>query len=175
MKFNLLDKIESISDTRIVALKQVTLAEEYLADHFPTFPVLPGVFMLEAATQACAWVLYRKSSFAKPLAVLKEAKNVKYGHFVAPGNALRIEADLASETPGGSTFKVTGTVLLRSAGNVEEKTAFTARLELACFTLAEKNPALASLDHELRQHVQSRWALVAPPASGDNPPPVTTL
>ena len=33
-------------------MKYVSLAEEYLADHFPTFPVLPGVMMLEAITQA---------------------------------------------------------------------------------------------------------------------------
>ena len=52
MKFNLLDKIESISDARIVAVKHVSLAAEYLADHFPRFPVLPGVMMLEALTQA---------------------------------------------------------------------------------------------------------------------------
>ena len=57
MKFNLIDKIESISDDRIVASKQVSLAEEYLADHFPTFPVLPGVLMLEALTQAAGWLL----------------------------------------------------------------------------------------------------------------------
>ena len=49
MKFNLIDRIEQISDERIVAVKYVSLAEEYLADHFPTFPVLPGVMMLEAA------------------------------------------------------------------------------------------------------------------------------
>ena len=52
MKFNLIDSIIELSDTRIVAVKQVSLAEEYLADHFPTFPVLPGVMMLEALTQA---------------------------------------------------------------------------------------------------------------------------
>ena len=50
MKFNLIDKVESLSADKIVAVKYVSLAEEYLADHFPTFPVLPGVMMLEAAT-----------------------------------------------------------------------------------------------------------------------------
>jgi 3-hydroxyacyl-[acyl-carrier-protein] dehydratase len=59
VKFNLLDKIESLSDTRIVATKHVSLAEEYLQDHFPTFPVLPGVMMLEALTQAAGWLLHQ--------------------------------------------------------------------------------------------------------------------
>ena len=76
MKFNLIDKIEYLDDQRIVAVKHVSLAEEYLADHFPTFPVLPGVMMLEALTQAAAWVMHRRSNFAKSFAVLKEAKQM---------------------------------------------------------------------------------------------------
>jgi 3-hydroxymyristoyl/3-hydroxydecanoyl-(acyl carrier protein) dehydratase len=94
VKFNLIDSILELSDTRIVAVKQVSLAEEYLADHFPTFPVLPGVMMLEALTQAAAWLLHRKNDFSCSMAVLKEAKNVKYGQFVAPGDALRVEVEL---------------------------------------------------------------------------------
>ena len=53
MRFWLLDKIRSFKpDSELSAIKNVTLTEEYLGDHFPEFPVLPGVFMLEAATQA---------------------------------------------------------------------------------------------------------------------------
>ena len=48
MKFVLIDRIVELSrGERIVADKAVTLTEEYLADHFPDFPVLPGVLMLE--------------------------------------------------------------------------------------------------------------------------------
>ncbi len=105
MKFNLIDRIESITDERIVAVKYVSLAEEYLADHFPTFPVLPGVMMLEALTQAAGWLLYRRSNFAKSIAVLKEARNVKYGNFVAPGNSLRVEVDFFKPTDTGAVFR----------------------------------------------------------------------
>ena len=53
MRYWLLDKIRSFQpDVELAASKNVTLTEEYLADHFPEFPVLPGVFMLEAATQS---------------------------------------------------------------------------------------------------------------------------
>ena len=93
MKFNLVDKVEQISEQRIVTVKYVSLAEEYLADHFPTFPVLPGVMMLEAMTQAAGWLLHRRHDFAKSMAILREAKNVKYGTFVAPGNFLRVEIE----------------------------------------------------------------------------------
>ena len=52
MRFRLIDQVLEQTDTRIIAVKNVTSAEEYLGDHFPTFPVLPGVFMLEALVQA---------------------------------------------------------------------------------------------------------------------------
>ena len=58
MKFSLVDALVSLeSGKSITMIKQVSLAEEYLADHFPDFPVLPGVMMLEAAVQAAAWLV----------------------------------------------------------------------------------------------------------------------
>ena len=110
MKFNLIDKIESLSADKIVASKYVSLAEEYLADHFPTFPMLPGVLMLEALTQAAGWLLHTRTNFAKSMAVLKEARNVKYGTFVAPGHALRVEVDFVKDTESGASFKTSGYV-----------------------------------------------------------------
>lgn len=154
MKFNLLDKIEEISDTRIVAVKHVSLAEEYLADHFPTFPVLPGVMMLEALTQAASWLLHRRSGFAKSFAVLKEAKNVKYGNFVAPGNYLRVEVDYLKPTEAGASF--------RAGGTVNGSVAVAARIELAYFNLGDKQPQMAELDARLIEHHRRRWALIAP-------------
>src|SRR5213080_1462349 len=105
VKFNLIDRIDQISDERIVAVKYVSLAEEYLADHFPSFPVLPGVMMLEALTQAAAWLMHRRTDFACSMAVLKEARKVKYGRFVAPGGALKVEVELGKLTDTGATFK----------------------------------------------------------------------
>jgi 3-hydroxyacyl-[acyl-carrier-protein] dehydratase len=158
LKFNLIDKIESLTDGRIVAYKYVSLAEEYLADHFPTFPVLPGVMMLEALTQAAGWLLHSRSGFAKSMAVLKEARNVKYGQFVAPGNWLKVDVELLKETAGGATFK--------AVGMVGEAQALAARLELAYFDLAEKQPELAGIDARLKEHNRRRWGLVAPANAG---------
>lgn len=143
-----------MTDERIVAVKYVSLAEEYLADHFPTFPVLPGVMMLEALTQAAGWLLHRRHQFGKSMAVLKEAKNVKYGNFVAPGNSLRVDVELLKPTSTGATFKATGTV--------GDSQAVSARLELAYFNLADKQPALADIDAKLNAHNRYRWALIAP-------------
>jgi 3-hydroxyacyl-[acyl-carrier-protein] dehydratase len=158
VKFNLIDRIEEVSDTRLVAVKNVCLAEEYLADHFPTFPVLPGVLMLEAMTQAAGWLLHRKSGFSKSIVVLKEARNVKYGAFVAPGNTLRIEVESVKLSETGGTFKASGTV----NGN----NAVSARLELAYFNLAQRQPGVDErIDQKLTEHNRARWALLNPPAS----------
>jgi 3-hydroxyacyl-[acyl-carrier-protein] dehydratase len=157
VKFNLVDKIEHLSDQKIVTVKYVSLAEEYLADHFPTFPVLPGVMMLEAATQSAAWLLHHRSNFRCSMAVLKEARNVKYGMFVAPGNFLRIEAELLKEEQDGASFKATGFV---ASGATNAAQAVQMRLDLSYFNLADKNPELAEIDGRLAQHNRQRWEVL---------------
>jgi len=152
VKFNLIDKIEQLTEERIVGVKYVSLAEEYLADHFPTFPVLPGVLMLEAAVQAAGWLLHHRTNFQCSMAVLKEARNVKYGHFVAPGNFLRMDVEWLKPTEGGATFKATGTT--------GEKQAVQLRVELAYFNLATKNPELAAIDARIAEHNRQRWELL---------------
>jgi 3-hydroxyacyl-[acyl-carrier-protein] dehydratase len=154
VKFNLIDKVESASGDKIVASKQVSLAEEYLADHFPTFPVLPGVLMLEALTQAAAWVLNLRHDFSCSMAVLKEAKNVKYGAFVAPGNALRVEVEFKSQSGKDASF--------RAVGMVGDQQAVSARIEMSYFNLADQQPELAEVDRRLIEHNRTRWALIAP-------------
>ena len=134
VKFCLIDKVELITPEKIVAYKQVSLAEEYLADHFPSFPVLPGVMMLEALTQAAGWVLHHRTKFACSMAVLKEAKNVRYGQFVAPGNKLKVEVEFVKETASGAIFK--------AAGFVDGQSALTAKLEISYFNLGQKHPPI---------------------------------
>jgi len=83
----ILDRICSFeAGKQLTAVKNVSLAEEYLADHFPEFPVLPGVFMLEAATQAGAWLVRLSENYAHSIVVLHEARAVKYADFVTPGH-----------------------------------------------------------------------------------------
>ena len=91
----------------------------------------------------------------KSFAVLKEARNVKYGNFVAPGNFLRVEVEYLKQTEAGASFKASGTV---NGGN----TAVTARIEIAYFNLGDKQPQLAELDARLIEHHRRRWGLIAP-------------
>ncbi len=149
MKFNLLDRIDHLDDQKIVASKSVSMAEEYLADHFPRFPVLPGVMMLEALTQAAGWLMHHRSGFAKTFVVLKDARNIRYGTFVAPGNELRVEVEFFKLTDTGATFKASSTV--------NGEAAISGRIEIAYFNLADKDPGLAGLDEKLKLHTQARW------------------
>lgn len=152
MKFNLIDRIEVLTQTRIVAAKHVSLAEEYLADHFPTFPVLPGVMMIEAVTQAAGWLLHHRRQFACSVVVLKEARNVKYGRFVAPGDVLKVDIEYVKDTPAGAQFKATGFV--------GQSQAIAARIELAYFNLVDKQAASAAVDEQLKAHTQARWEIL---------------
>ena len=70
MRFVLIDRILDVQPGQsLVAVKNLSLAEEYLADHFPGFPVMPGVLMLEALTQAGAWLIRETEVEADRLSV----------------------------------------------------------------------------------------------------------
>ena len=153
MKFALLDRVlEVVPGERIVAVKAVSLAEEYLADHFPTFPVLPGVLMLEALVEAGRWLVWRTAGFVHSTILLREAKNVNYKSFVAPGHTLRVEVTARRMAQGESEFA--------GAGYCEEIEVVKARFVLGHWNLADKSPELAQVDRRLLEAARSHWALL---------------
>ena len=155
MRFLLLDTIRSYEpDATLTAVKNVALTEDYLADHFPEFPVLPGVFMLEAATQAGAWLLRLSEDFAHSVISLKEARNVKYADFVQPGESLDITVSMLKKEPRLATFKMEG----RMAG----RTTLSGRLVLERYNLAEGDPTKRPLDDELKQNFRRMQSLLLP-------------
>src|ERR1700710_2199370 len=104
LRFVLIGRIPEIKTGQsLVAVKNLSLAEEYLADHFPGFPVMPGVLMLEALTQAGAWLIRETEDFAHSVVVLKSAKTIKYGSFVEPGRQLQLRVDLVSHGDSETT------------------------------------------------------------------------
>src|SRR2546421_12327394 len=111
MRFNLVDKITKLEAGRTIeVVKNLTLGEEYLADHFPTFPVMPGVLMLQTLVAAGAWLLRLSEVFAHSIIVLRAVRNIKYGNFMEPGKQLAITVELADVSAGteGFTGKVGG-------------------------------------------------------------------
>jgi 3-hydroxyacyl-[acyl-carrier-protein] dehydratase len=145
MRFWLLDRILSFEpDTQLTAVKNVSLSEEYLADHFPEFPVLPGVFMLEAATQAGAWLIRMSENYAHSIIVLHEARAVKYADFVAPGHTLTIRVEQTKKDDRYTNFRFEGTV--------EDRVSVSGRLVLERFNLAETDQSKASLDARMLEY-----------------------
>lgn len=104
MRFDLIDQVLVSEPDRLVAIKNVTSAEEYLADHFPGFAVLPGVMMLETMAQAARRLLATRASHDPQQAgtpwVISSVRNVRYGTIVRPGQALRVEVTLRTEQAG---------------------------------------------------------------------------
>jgi 3-hydroxyacyl-[acyl-carrier-protein] dehydratase len=139
MRFVLIDRILDLQPGRsLVAVKNLTLAEEYLADHFPGFPVMPGVLMLEALTQAGAWLIRDMEDFAHSVVVLKQAKTIKYGSFVEPGRQLQLRVEVLDHGDRETSFK--------GEGVVDDQVMVRGRFTLTRYNLREKNPALHATD-----------------------------
>jgi 3-hydroxyacyl-[acyl-carrier-protein] dehydratase len=151
MRFILVDRITDLQPGQsLVAIKNLSLAEEYLADHFPGFPVMPGVLMLEALTQAGAWLVRDMEDFAKSVVVLKKAKMIKYGSFVEPGRQLQLKVTLVSHDEIVASFKGEGTI----DGQVMVKGQFT----LTRYNLREKDPGLHATDASIVAGLRELYA-----------------
>lgn len=139
MRFTLIDAVQELNatanaePTRAVAVKHVTAAEEYLADHFPGFPILPGVFMLEALVQTARVIAEARDGGGPPW-VLGSARAIKYGRFVPPGSSVRLEVELVSCEGGVLEFKGLGTVT--DPGGGEPATAVSGKFSLRRARLA---------------------------------------
>jgi 3-hydroxyacyl-[acyl-carrier-protein] dehydratase len=153
MRFVLIDRIMDVQPGRsrlvgnntftgsapfLVAAKNLSLAEEYLSDHFPGFPVMPGVLMLEALTQAGAWLIRDMEDFAHSIIVLKQAKTIKYGSFVEPGRRLELRVELTSNDATDCSFKGVGTI--------EGQEMVKGRFVLTRYNLRDRDPELHPTD-----------------------------
>ena len=150
MKFRLIDRIVELTrGERIVAVKAVTTAEEYLADHFPTFPVLPGVLMLEALGEAGAWLVRDAQDFASSVILLRESKNVTYKSFVQPGDVLRVEVTCRRLAQGDSDFD--------GVGFCNRQEVVKARFSLTHFCVGPRRESPDSIDQELIAEARARF------------------
>jgi 3-hydroxyacyl-[acyl-carrier-protein] dehydratase len=159
MRFCLLDRIVELEPgVRVTATKRLRPDEQYLEDHFPRFPVMPGVLMLEAMYQASAWLVKQSEGFAHSMVILKEARNIKYSDFVTPGKELVVTAEILKHDEALTTLKAQGTI----DGNI----AVTGRLVLERFNLADRYPRRANTDAYLTAEMREVLKrLLAPPAT----------
>jgi 3-hydroxyacyl-[acyl-carrier-protein] dehydratase len=153
MRFNLVDRIVEVQPGRTLrAVKNLTLGEEYLADHFPNFPVMPGVLMLQTLVEAGAWLLRLTDDYRHSVIVLREARNVKYGTFMEPGKLLLITVELVEQDEHTAGFK--------GKGEVEGTTAVSAKLTLGRYNLADRHAGLRATDEQIVQHLRRQCLLL---------------
>lgn len=99
MRWIWIDKFEEFkSGDSAIALKNVTLAEEHLHDHFPGFPIMPECLMIEAMAQTAGILVGEARKFQEKV-VLAKIKNAVFFDFVRPGDTIRIHAKVEVVTP----------------------------------------------------------------------------
>jgi 3-hydroxyacyl-[acyl-carrier-protein] dehydratase len=159
MRFCLLDRIVELEPgVRVTGVKRLRPDEDYLRDHFPRFPVMPGVLMLEAMYQASAWLVRQSEGFAHSVVVLKEARNIKYSDFVTPGKELVVTAEILKQDDTLTTLK--------AQGSIDGNLAVNGRLVLERFNVADRFPRRRSTDPYLRAEMRDVLKRLLAPGVG---------
>ena len=134
--FLLIDRLIEIErKKRVVALKNVTVNEPHFAGHFPDFPIMPGVLIVEAIAQAGAALLlteYSAADRASKLMVFSSIDRARFRRPVVPGDQLRIEVTVLNWRSNA--------VKMRGVATVEGKVACEATVMCA---MTDRKPVAA--------------------------------
>ena len=136
--FEMIDRVLSREEERLVAEARVPEASPVFEGHFPGFPLMPGVLMVETMAQACGWLMLARSGFTR-MALLAKVGEAKLRGMVKPGTTLTVTAELVHDGSGYAVLK----------GTLAEGTARVAEAELTLRTLPFPSP-------ELEQAVRAR-------------------
>ena len=148
MKYCQIDEITALDPgKKLVARRTLHPDEDYLLDHFPRFPVMPGVMMLEALHQAAIWLVRTGDDFRSPMVLLREARSVKFGEFLAPGETLEITAQAIKQDGPRTTIKATA----EKAGRV----TVSARLILE--QCDSGDPERLGTDQDIRRRTRAQF------------------
>lgn len=93
--FLLVDRVLELEEgKRAVAIKNVTINEEFFNGHFPNYPVMPGVLIVEALAQVSAIIMLTKEGNQGRLGLLAGIDNCRFKKQVKPGDQLRLEVEI---------------------------------------------------------------------------------
>lgn len=120
-----------------------------MQDHFPRFPIMPGVLMVEALFQAGMWLVRSSSDFAFSSVALRQTKSLTFRDFVQPGNSLEVTGVIKKVDGSLTTLQMNGTI----GGNPAVK----GRLELDMFNLAEREGVDSAVDAHMNQQFKIQF------------------
>ena len=99
--FLLVDRVLELEPgRRAVALKNVSVNEPFFSGHYPDFPIMPGVLILEALAQAAALMMYPHVDRTRRLPVLAGIDGARFRRMVRPGDSLRLEVEMRRARAG---------------------------------------------------------------------------
>jgi 3-hydroxyacyl-[acyl-carrier-protein] dehydratase len=129
--------IEFESGSHATAVKNVTLAEDHLHDHFPGFPVMPGSLMIEGMAQTGGILLGEKNNFDQ-IVILAKVPKVTFHSWACPGDTLTYKAKLVDVRDEGGTVECTASVGER----------LVAEAEIMFAHLDKSDPQLGAIDQK---------------------------
>jgi len=122
--FLLVDKVVEVEPgQRVVAIKNVTANEPFFQGHFPGYPIMPGVLIVEALAQTAGIAVAMQEEQKGKLGVFAGIEGMKFKKQVVPGDTLRLEAEILSNKLGVVKAKVLATVDGKTAAEGEIKFA----------------------------------------------------
>src|SRR3954451_16310453 len=120
MRWIWIDKFEKFEvNVAAVAVKNVSLAEEHLHDHFPGFPVMPATLLIEGMAQTAGILVGAARNFQEKVILAKIGK-AKFSRLVRPGEQLVYSARIVNVTEQGAAIEGTITSRLSEAGTKKE-------------------------------------------------------
>jgi len=130
MRWLLVDRIdELIVGERVEGVKCFTYSEPFFQDHFPYFPVVPGVLMLESMAQIAGKLIgytVREQRGDWPFPIFTMANNVKFRRFVRPGQVITLSSKFIALRDDSAQMKSTCRVDGKVTSQAEQTFVFNA-------------------------------------------------